>query len=174
MHMRNTVKQILCLMLVGVTLLFIFYNSAQKVPDSKRASASVGTAITAVVTDDGEKEPSPAFAFLLNYLRKAAHAVEFFALGAELSALLIVLRTEKVTLQSVWNTLSAVLLFAVIDESIQIFSGRGPRVQDVWIDFAGGAAAVALVLCIYGIVHACRGRKQKTAVNDASIQCKGW
>lgn len=174
MHMRNTVKQILCLMLIGVTLLFIFYNSAQKVPDSKRASASVAAIIADVATDSGEKEPSAFSAFLLNYLRKAAHAVEFFALGAELSVLLVVLRTKKITLQAVWNTLSAVLLFAVVDESIQIFSGRGPRVQDVWIDFAGGAAAVALVLSLIGIVHACRGRKQKTAVNDASIQCKGW
>ena len=80
--MRNTVKQSLCVFLIAATLFFIFYNSAQKVPDSKQASASVAAVISSVATDNGTKEPSTISAFLLEYVRKAAHAVEFFVLVA--------------------------------------------------------------------------------------------
>lgn len=161
--MRNTVKQSLCVLLIAATLFFIFYNSAQKVPDSKQASASVSAVFSSVATDNGTKEPSNFSAFLLAYVRKAAHAVEFFVLGAELAVWLVVLRVKKITAQAVWNTLSSILLFAVTDESIQIFSGRGPKVQDVMLDFAGGAAAVLLVLLLYGAASVCRARKQKNS-----------
>lgn len=167
--MRNTVKQSLCVFLIAATLFFIFYNSAQKVPDSKQASASVAAVISSVATDNGTKEPSTISAFLLEYVRKAAHAVEFFVLGAELAVWLVVLRTKRITAQAVWNTLSSILLFAVTDESIQILSGRGPRVQDVLLDFAGGAAAVLLVLLVYGVVCACRAQKQKNSGGDSLV-----
>lgn len=167
--MRNTVKQSLCVFLIAATLFFIFYNSAQKVPDSKQASASVAAVISSVATDNGTKEPSTISAFLLEYVRKAAHAVEFFVLGAELTVWLVVLRTKRITAQAVWNTLSSILLFAVTDESIQILSGRGPKVQDVLLDFAGGAAAVLLVLLVYGVVCAYRAQKQKNSGGDSLV-----
>lgn len=166
--MGNTVKQILCLLLIGATVIFIFHNSAQEVPESHQASASVSAAISSVVTDDGEKEPSTFSAFLLEYVRKAAHAVEFFALGAELAVWFVILRAKNISLQAVWNTLSAVLLCAVTDESIQILSDRGPKITDVLLDCSGGAAAVLLVLCIYGIVRALRTRKQKITAGETS------
>lgn len=167
LSMRNTVKQSLCVLLIAATLFFIFYNSAQKVPDSKQASASVAAVISSVATDNGEKEPSSFSAFLLEYVRKAAHAVEFFVLGAELAVWLVVLRVKTITAQAVWNTLSSILLFAVTDESIQILSGRGPKVQDVLLDFAGGAAAVLLVLLLYGAASVCRARKQKNSGGES-------
>jgi VanZ family protein len=43
------------------------------------------------------------------------------------------------------------LLTAFIDETLQIFSGRGPMVQDIWLDLAGslfGAGIIRLILLI--------------------------
>ena len=37
------------------------------------------------------------------------------------------------------------LLTGFIDETIQIFSGRGSAVSDVWLDFSGAAAAILIL-----------------------------
>ena len=37
------------------------------------------------------------------------------------------------------------LLAAFLDETLQIFSGRGSMVADVWLDFAGGVFGVAVI-----------------------------
>ena len=49
------------------------------------------------------------------------------------------------------------LLYAISDEIHQIFSGRGPRVTDVLIDFSG---AVCGILLIHGIAYLIARRKK--------------
>ena len=58
----------------------------------------------------------------LHLVRKLAHFTEFFCLGCVLA-----------------------LLTGFIDETIQIFSGRGSAVSDVWLDFSGAAAAILIL-----------------------------
>ena len=148
----------ICLVCILLTVAFIFYNSAQPVPESQKASASVADTIVSVAPNGGESFGS--WNSFVNYIRKAAHALEFFVLGTELSLLFFVLlKTRK--LQSVWNVLSLVLCTAVADESIQILSGRGPRVQDVLLDFSGGAVAMLLFFILFLIVCAVRTATQK-------------
>ncbi len=80
-------------------------------------------------------------------LRKAAHFTEYAILGA-LSGLLF----DSLSLDDMKKYVSAALIgFSVplIDETIQIFSGRGPAIADIWIDIAGfalGAAVSFLVI----------------------------
>lgn len=71
-------------------------------------------------------------------VRKLAHATEFAVLGLVTSGLY----------RKSWKNYGFVILicFAVafLDESIQMFSGRGPAILDVWIDVSGAAVGSAL------------------------------
>ena len=148
----------ICLVCILLTVAFIFYNSAQPVPESQKASASVAETIVSVAPNGGESFGS--WNSFVNYIRKAAHALEFFVLGTELSLLFFAV-LQKRGVQAVWNVLTLALLTAVTDESIQILSGRGPRVQDVLLDFGGGAVALTLVMLIFLIVRAVQNSHAK-------------
>ena len=114
---------------------------------------------------------------LEHFVRKAGHFTEFFLLGLQLC--LIWLRVWRFIPQrpsdmgpdrpglltsypafvprALWPTFGLTLacssgcawLVAFLDETIQIFSGRGPMIQDVWLDLAGALCAILLVLLIY-------------------------
>ena len=81
------------------------------------------------------------FPFLtLHALRKLAHFGEFAVLGFLLAHCLRV---------RIGRPLLAGLLCALADETIQTFvAGRSGEVRDVWIDFSGVCAAVALVYLV--------------------------
>jgi len=68
-------------------------------------------------------------------LRKAAHVTEFF---------LFSLAAGLFWRGKLPRTLLTAFLAAFLDETIQIFSGRGAQVRDVWIDLAGAAAGSLL------------------------------
>ena len=78
----------------------------------------------------------------LHLVRKMAHFTEFFCLGCVL-ALLLPFRGKSQLLAAGLS-----LLTGFIDETIQIFSGRGPAISDVWLDFSGAAAAILLLALI--------------------------
>ena len=75
----------------------------------------------------------------LHLVRKMAHFTEFFCLGCVL-ALLLPFRGKSQLLAG-----GLALLTGFIDETIQIFSGRGPAISDVWLDFSGAAAAILIL-----------------------------
>ena len=62
-----------------------------------------------------------------------------------------------------WLGIAASVVFSVIaallDETIQIFSSRGPSIIDVWIDSFGYLAFSALVYVAYSLFFAIRRRK---------------
>lgn len=139
-----------CIGCIVLTAAFIFYNSAQPVPESQKASASVADTIASISPNGGEAPDG--WSSFAAYIRKAAHAVEFFVLGTQLSVLFFIL-FRKHNAQAVWNVLSLALCTAVADESIQILSGRGPKVQDVLLDFCGALCATAAVGILVLICH---------------------
>ena len=119
--------------LILATLAFIFSNSMESIPESREKS------------DEFLKLLTPFLEFFVGegnvteYLvRKLAHFMEFFVLGAELSALCLLHRKPLL-----W-AMFAGLLTALTDETIQIFYARGSQVQDVWLDFS--AVLVAGIL----------------------------
>ncbi len=164
---RKKLSQAVCIGFVILTVAFIFYNSAQTVEESKEASASVAETI-APITKDEYETPADWRSFVAR-VRKAAHAAEFFVLGAELFVLLFVMCRNR-GVQAFWNVLSVSLIIAVADESIQIWSGRGPKVQDVLLDFCGAAAAAVAGLICYALGSAlhryicCRKQKKETTL----------
>ena len=82
-------------------------------------------------------------------LRKLAHFSEFFVLGFLLAKCL----PARFALPAL-----LALLCALGDETIQLFvPGRSGQVRDIWIDFAGAAAAIALTLPVWKRARRTRG-----------------
>lgn len=81
-------------------------------------------------------------------LRKLAHFTEYLFIGFFAGMALRQLRRS----QGDWLLLFMFcLVAALIDESIQLFSGRGPAILDVWIDGAGAAVGMVLALLPGGL-----------------------
>lgn len=74
-------------------------------------------------------------------VRKIAHMFEYFVL----SVLLFFLWRR-----AVWKTLLTGFIIAFLDETIQVISGRGPQITDVWIDLIGVAVGIALGWLVTG------------------------
>lgn len=133
--------------LMIATLIFIWGNSLMPASASSAFSNWVRSVIAWFFGGGG----SEGAAIGEGPLRKIAHMTEFAALGAE--ALLWQRHRVRQALPAVF--LGGVTV-AVIDETLQLFSeGRASQVVDVWIDTAGFACGVAVVLLIL------RWRKKK-------------
>lgn len=111
-------------------------------------NAEVSGAISHFIADilGGEGGSTAEGHFLL---RKAAHFSEYAALGV---ATLLFYGT--LTADRTKKYLSAALTgvsVPLVDETIQIFSGRGSALTDVWIDISGftfGTVLISLILFI--------------------------
>lgn len=116
--------------LILANLLFIFTNSMASVKDSGEASGFLAEIIKSIFPDG-----SAIGAFLSDNLRKIAHFVEFASLGLLVSLYTVIFSVNRK------KTAPLSLVFghfvAFFDETIQIFSGRGPMISDVWLDFSG-------------------------------------
>lgn len=83
-------------------------------------------------------------------IRKAAHFLEFAALGA-MVALAFPIK-EKLRPATVFCRIAIGLFVAVADESVQIFSGRGAMVSDILLDYSGYIAAFSLALIFLRLI----------------------
>ncbi len=95
-------------------------------------------------------------------VRKCAHFIEYAILGMQLCGLFTIRNSQQKVYEKYPNqnrvtgflispvTLAAntTLLVALVDETIQIFSARGPQIQDVWLDLFGGICGAAIVALI--------------------------
>lgn len=79
-------------------------------------------------------------------VRKLAHFTEFFVLGLEV--LTFFAYRKPLFPQAFLLALTHGFFAAFLDETIQIFSGRGPMIQDVWLDVSGFAVGASLMLGI--------------------------
>lgn len=89
-------------------------------------------------------------------LRKLAHMTEYAVLGIFWS---LQQRTStcKVPIQSLAVRWQICVLTALIDESIQLFvPGRSGEIRDVWIDSAGAALGLLVVLLIGNCIQKAR------------------
>lgn len=141
--------QIFLAVLLALTAVFIFGNSLLP----KRVSKAISAAVTIALGGEPEPEPpedecpkkqgprGPEY-----YIRKAAHLLEFAALGAEVALLLALCGREGK--RALPPLLAVGVAASLLDETLQIFSSRGPLVSDIWIDIAGFTigAGVALLL----------------------------
>ncbi len=75
-------------------------------------------------------------------VRKIAHYSEYAVLGAEM--FLYTVWFGDGSRRQLANTFFSGLTVAFLDETIQIFSGRGSAVADMWIDLAGFTTALVI------------------------------
>lgn len=129
--------------LIALTLLFIWGNSMRNASASGAMSGSVRVWLESLLH-------IPIDEFLL---RKAAHFSEYALLGAELSLLLSLLSDRRGAPLAHGRNLidfpALGFLAAAIDETIQIFTGRGSSLLDVWLDTAGCLTGFFLVFLIF-------------------------
>jgi len=83
-------------------------------------------------------------------VRKAAHVFEYMMLSLGLSAFFAMRAKERGEKTARWmfSAFSAGLFTALIDETVQLFSGRGSMVSDVWIDGIGVFLGIAIIWII--------------------------
>lgn len=136
--------------LLAAVLLFIWGNSLLPPSWSWRVSGVVQEAVEQVLPveqADGQLGKPRGFT-----VRKLAHMSEFALLGALLALLTCAhSRRDRVAL-----ILLLGLLAALLDETIQKFTGRTSSVLDVWLDFSG----VVLGLFLARLLFFLRRRRQ--------------
>ena len=152
MARRNTKKKILIVLLI-LLLVFIWGNSCLPVSVSTQESGRFLKVIRPFL------EVFVGKGHVTNHLvRKLAHFTEFTALGLVMG--LLTNQGKPFGLRSVIFSLAMGLLAAFTDETIQMFSDRGDRISDVWLDFSGVVLGSALSLVLLSIRR--RRKKRKT------------
>ena len=146
------------LLLIAATLIFIFTNSLLPPEVSSEESDAVSEILEVILPEDTEIQE-----FVIGNIRKIAHFTEFAVLGAEIFALLA-LESLSIGKCGMYTSFGSLFL-AFIDETLQIFSKRGPTILDVWIDFLGAACSILLGLIILFLINFFSHRKEKGDTN---------
>lgn len=149
----RSVKSKILIILICLTLAFIWGNSILTVEASSRISNTIVKALQELGLFSHNSSDVAS-----NSVRKSAHFIEYFVLGG---LVLPFLKEQKFN-----NSLSYLIFLGIavpfIDETIQIFSNRGPMISDMWIDLAGfscGTLIVYTVTVIYDKVINIKRRK---------------
>ena len=141
---RKAAVAVLTVLLLA-NLCFIWGNSLVSRSDSHDLSVGVLGFLPGFLRDlfpDQEQ--------LVHIVRKAAHFTEFACLGGLSCGLLAATRAVK--RHPFFHVWAGGFFAAAIDETIQIFTGRGSQLQDVWLDFAGFSAGLLAVLVVRAVV----------------------
>ena len=140
-------KKTIYIVLFCLILCFIWGNSLL----SREVSGAISHFVADIFGgDQGATEEGHHF------VRKLAHFSEFAALGA-----VFLLLTGEYTSDRAKRAFSVAFVGAFVplcDETIQIFSGRGPALTDVWIDAAGYLAG-SLAVVLLGLLCLKRGKR---------------
>lgn len=144
---KLTKWQVLSLALSLLIIAFIFINSSLPAEESSETSGGLLSFINELFVFLGID-----FELSHNVLRKIAHFVEFFAVGAAFLWTTVAF-TAKVKAHII-KPMFAALLVAVIDETIQLFPpGRSSQVSDVVLDFTGAFCAIMLTWFIISKIN---------------------
>ena len=138
--------------LVVLTVMFIFGQSLLNQSTSNKES----TAITEQVIDPALKAVtgSEKIGIKNSTVRDIAHVVEFAALGLEL---VLLMENKKRIIRAI-ESIGCCGFVAVIDETIQHFTGRAPQLIDVWHDILG--AIVGATVCVVIVALISRNKKE--------------
>lgn len=132
------------LVLLCLCLVFIWGNSCLSVPQSQGLSNGVLSWLCKLLGLEAGEEAAPSGSHLI---RKLAHFSEFACLGLLFSALCGA--SWKLDRQCFLALLLFGLSAALIDETIQCFTGRGSMVSDVWLDLAGYLVGCLVKICFF-------------------------
>lgn len=152
-------RSVFCLVMIVLILLtvcFIFFNSSKPPEESMEDSNTVLELLRNIIDPKGQMTDDE----LSFIIRKTAHFVEYAALGFE--CLLLAYAVDRgIRLHGVIYSAGGCLLTADIDEFIQSFNGRGSMVADVLLDFTGALTGIA-VGCIAAVIATEIIAKKKT------------
>ncbi len=137
---RKNLIRLLFVLLIIATVSFIFIQSMIPPEESEEQSGAVSEIIGEIIPPE-----TPVGGYVQTNIRKIAHFVEFAVLGAEVAAF-VVLFIKKIDYALASFLFAFVMAF--FDETIQIFSGRGPQITDVWIDLSGFAATAIIIYTV--------------------------
>ena len=117
--------------------------------ESTEVSNSVSDAIEPIIPSD-----TPTGSYVHTNLRKIAHFVEFAALGLEVALFVILFlpifgAQLRKKVRFILGSYIIAPITALLDETIQIFTDRGPAIADVWLDTAGFICLATLAYLIY-------------------------
>ncbi|MGN0550713.1 MAG: VanZ family protein [Acutalibacteraceae bacterium] len=139
----------------------IFSFSAQSKTNSMAASDSAFAFLSSLFASLNIDRQTAVFA-----IRKLAHFSEYFIFGALITLSMIINKAKMMKPMTAIKTnafklLFIILIVPVIDETIQIFSQRGPLVQDIWIDFSGAVCGVLAMLFIMSVAFNKKERSKR-------------
>ena len=141
---KVVILKFVLIILMIATLLFIYVQSMIPPEESKAESDKVGEIVGEIIPPE-----TPVGGYVQINIRKIAHFVEFAVLGFE-AAIYFMLFSKKVTRGVTLYPIALILAF--FDESIQLLSGRGPTIGDVWIDLLGFASSSLVVIGVWALV----------------------
>lgn len=150
---KNKPIHIFFLILSVVTVLFIWANSCL----GRGASSEQSGVVRGFLQNFFELIGLPVNV-TMDVVRKIAHFAEFFLLGVEIT--LYTVWGRGIVGYDVVNLIGTVFAVGFVDETIQIFSKRGPAITDVWLDVFGGVVAIVLVIACYYLSTA--GKKKRS------------
>jgi VanZ family protein len=167
MEKRNRITPRQIAILIGIAALvlilcFVYGNSMLSKQESAEVSSSVMDAMEGILRPIVEfVTGGPVDDTLLHkVVRKGAHFAEFAALSALLTVLLhLIFGTWRT--HAMGYVLFLSLLFGVLDEFLQSFTGRGTSVRDVMLDLCGALLGIACVITLIEIIKRLR-RHQKS------------
>lgn len=152
---KRSIKYIITLAATVVLTMFIFGNSFA----GYDASHSVSDSISDMILPDKYSHSET----VLLFIRKAAHLVEYAALGIAVMLFFKCVETDYgKRLYGV--ALFYVLSVAVFDEHIQSFSDRTSSTGDILLDFLGALIGIFTVLSIRFIYTKIKKRKEKSVL----------
>ena len=131
------------------TLLFTFYQSSLPKEESKAESDAVLEWLEPIIPSD-----TPVGEYVHTNIRQIAHFTEFFFQGLFVSVYLVIFVPSvsleiKAKLKYILFTYILSPIVPLLDETIQIFTHRGPEISDVWVDTFGFVSALSLVYILY-------------------------
>lgn len=151
------------ILLAGIigTLLFTFNQSLLPPEESSEVSDDVRGFLETIIPPD-----TPVGEYVHKNVRKIAHFVEYLVLGTFVSLYVIFFMPaidskpkERIRF-SIYSLVLAPIV-GLFDETLQIFSGRGPAITDVWIDTAGFFSSAVTVYAVFYIIMYFKNRKSQ-------------
>ena len=89
-------------------------------------------------------------------------------LGLEACALVAAIKTPSFFKKDYLKILPYGFYVAFADETIQVFSGRGAEIKDVWLDFSGYVCALFLSFVVFVITERVKARKAEKSVENSA------
>ena len=153
-------KKRIFVILIILVLAFIWGHSVISTDNSSEESANIMRILQSVL--DFLNIP---VTLTQQFVRKLAHfsehAVAGLVLGIFMYPRLMDAETRREQIECAVLPLIIGFFIGFIDETIQIFSGRGPLIQDVWIDFFGVFLGVSLAYLVVFLHY--RRKRRKSA-----------